>query len=415
MNRTLRVVYIIGSFPLLTTTFVDREIETLRRWGVDLKIVSIRRPTAEMIPLSEGQLKLQQDVAYLLPVNWPSFIVGNLYFVLFRPWVYFKTFFYLLTRSHPHLKARLMTFLHFAEGVYAAHLLRGQTFDQLHAHFVDRAAVVAMVVSRFLKVPYSLTAHANDIYVKPALLYEKVAGAKFVTTCTGYNYTYLQRLIGNDRLNGKLHLAYHGLDLTNYQPSRSQIQGNRPLVLSIGRLTEKKGFFHLIAACRFLKDRGYGFVCHIVGEGHLRRELQTRITELRLEGTVILCGAMSHEAVIDKYRQATLFVLPCIVAPDGDRDGIPNVLAEAMAMELPVVSTNHSGIPELVQDKVNGFLVPPNDENALTDALAQLLDNPALCKELGERGRQKVLEDFDVERNVRRLYYLFVGGGAKDA
>jgi glycosyltransferase involved in cell wall biosynthesis len=180
----------------------------------------------------------------------------------------------------------------------------------------------------------------------------------------------------------------------------------------VGRLTAKKGFTYLIAACKELEEQGYDFECHIVGEGPLRSELEAQIAGLGLESSFTLCGALPHQAVIEKYRQATLFVLPCIVARDGDRDGIPNVLIEAMAMQVPVVSTDHSSIPELVQSSVTGLLVPPKDKKALAEALALLLNNRSLCQEMGRRGRQKVLEDFDVDRNVRRLYDLFVNGSA---
>ena len=406
MNKTLRLVYIIGTYPLLSTTFIDREIKILRQWGLDLQLVAIRRPGG-ILPLSAEQQKLQRGAIYLLPVDWSNFVIGHLFFALFRFRAYFGTLFYLLTQPHPDLRARFMTLLHFAEGVYAAHLLRGQLLGQLHAHFVDRAAVVALVSSRLLNVPYSLTAHARDIYVKPVLLHAKISEAKFITTCTAYNQAYLLQMIGEE-LNGKLYLAYHGLYLDDYQPSSSQPQRDRPLILSVGRLTEKKGFPYLIAACRRLKEQGYDFACHIVGEGPLRQELETLIAQLGLEDTITLCGAMPHEDVIEKYKKAMIFVLPCILSKDGDRDGIPNVLLEAMAMQVPVVSTRHSGIPELVQDRVNGLLVPPGDEEALTIALAELLDNPDLRGKLGQRGRQKVVKDFDVERNARHLFDLFV-------
>jgi len=243
--------------------------------------------------------------------------------------------------------------------------------------------------------------------VGPVLLREKLAEAEFITTCTGYNHAHLSQVMG-DELNGKLYLIYHGLDLACYRPASSPLRGNRPLLLSVGRLTEKKGFPYLVSACRGLKDRGYDFSCHIVGEGPLRQQIETQIALLELEDTITLCGAIPHRDVIKEYEQATLFVLPCITARDGDRDGIPNVLIEAMAMQLPVVSTRHSGIPELVEDRVSGWLVPPNNEDALTDTLARLIDNPDLCTLLGRHGRQKVQEDFDVERNVQRLFDLFV-------
>jgi len=405
-GKRVRLIYIIGTYPGLTTTFIDREIKGLRQWGLDLQVVSIRRP-AESAPLSTEQRELGQDVIYLLPVNKVHFIGGHIYFALFRPQAYFKTLFYLLTQPYPDLKAWLMTWLHFAEGVYAAFLLRERPLDQLHAHFADRAAVVALVASHLLNVPYSLTAHANDIYVKPILLRAKVSEAKFVCTCTRYNQAHLLRIMG-ENLKDKLHLVYHGLDLTDYQPPLSRRQSNCPLILSVGRLTEKKGFSYLINACCRLKERGYHFTCHIVGEGPLRQELETLITHLGLEDTVVLCGAIPHTDVIEEYRQAALFVLPCIVALDGDRDGIPNVLIEAMAMEVPVVSTCHSGIPELVQDRSNGILVPPGDLETLAGALAELLGDPELRRSFGQRGRKRVQEDFDAEHSMRRLVDLFV-------
>lgn len=404
--KALRLIYIIGTYPGLTTTFIDREIKTLRQLGANLEVVAVRRPPAN-VSLSAEQQMLQQDVSYLLPVKSLTFGVANLYFALLHPFVYLKTLIYLFTRPHSELKSRYKTLLHFFEGVYAAYLLRARTFDQIHAHFVDRAAVVALVASRLLNKPYSLTAHANDIYVQPILLPEKIKEAKFVTTCTAYNKAHLVQQLGH-QLNGKLHLLYHGLDLARYQPSPADSsQADIPLLLSIGRLTEKKGFIHLVAACRCLAERGYKFVCHIVGEGPLREVLQQQIDQLGLGDKMILCGPLPLEAVIAKYRQAVLFVLPSVLAKNGDRDGIPNVLIEAMAMQLPVVSTHLSGIPELVQDRVNGLLVPPGDEQALTNALAELLDKPELRTELGQAGRCTVMRDFDAERNGQRLLDLF--------
>jgi glycosyltransferase involved in cell wall biosynthesis len=267
--------------------------------------------------------------------------------------------------------------------------------------------LMALVAGRLLGIPYSVTAHARDIYVRPVLLRAKLLEAKFVCTCTDYNRVCLSQTMGEE-LNDRLHLVYHGLDLDDFTPPAPRLQSHLPVILSVGRLTEKKGFVYLIHACRLLKNREYSFQCHIVGEGPLRRELENLVTEFGLQDTVALCGAVPHTKVIEEYRQAALFVLPCIMASDGDRDGIPNVLIEAMAMELPVVSTCHSGIPELVQAGKNGILVPPGDTEALAGALAELLDRLDLRQALGQRGRQTVLENFDVERNVRRMFDLFV-------
>lgn len=400
-----RLTYIIGTYPSLTTTFIDREILAARRSGVDVRILSIRRSTSQ---LSAEQERLRQDVTYLLPVAWLAFVAGHLRLAIFDAWVYWGTLIYLLTRRHPSLRARLMTLLHFAEGVYAAHLLRHIPGDQLHAHFVDRAATVALVASRLLRIPYSVTAHANDIYVSPVLLSEKLGAASSVITCTGYNQAHLVKL-GAGSFDDKVNCIYHGLDLHHYQPSDADRSG-KPLLLSVGQLKEKKGLNYLIDACRCLQQRGYDFECQIVGAGPLRSQLEAQIREAGLAAMVRLCGALPHAEVIEKLRQANVFVLPCVLSANGDRDGIPNALLEAMAMQLPVISTAISGIPEVVSDGVNGLLVSPADAEALATALARLLDDAALRRDLGLAGRQTVVEQFDVEWNVRRMLAACTAG-----
>ncbi len=397
----MSLIYIVGTYPLLTTTFIDREIRILRQWGVDLEIVAIRRPPADT-PLSKDQRELQQGVVYLLPIAWLSLILSHLHFAFLHPRGYLQTLVYLLTRPHANRGARLKTLLHFGEGVYAAYLVRKRRFRELHAHFADRAATVALVAGRLLGKPYSLSIHAAaDIFVDPVLLREKIMGARHVVTCTLYNKSHMEALVGRD-LSDRMSHIHHGLDLAKYRPSRPNANGC-PLILAVGQLAERKGFVQLIQACRDLKDQGYLLRCHIVGRGPQRQELQDLIARSSLEDTVTLCGALPHEEVIERYRQATMFVLPCIRSKDGNMDGIPNVLAEAMAMQVPVISTRVSAIPELLKDQVNGLLVPPEDHAALVAAMARLLDEAALREELGRNGRQSILDSFDVERNVRRF------------
>jgi glycosyltransferase involved in cell wall biosynthesis len=407
VERPLRLVYVIGTYPLLTTTYFDREVKALRQWGVDLQILAVRRQDPN-IPLSADQRRaLQEGVIYLLPVGWFSFVISQLYFAILHPQRYFKTLIYLLTRPHPQGKARyltprFMTFLHFVEGVYAAYLLRGRVFEELLAHAADRAATITLVASRLLDRAYCLSIHAGQaIFVNPVLLSEKIMGARHVVTCTASNKTYLENVSGQD-LSHKMSCVHHGLDLTQFQPQPPNSNG-QSTILSVGRLSEKKGLVHLIRACRMLKDQGDDFTCHIVGEGPQRAELEDLIGLLSLGDTVILHGALPHEEVIEHYRQATMFVLPCVKSEDGDVDGIPNVVAEAMAMQLPVVSTDISAIPELVEDQVNGLLVPSEDDNALVAAMASLLNDPALRERLGQKGRQSIVDSFDVNQNVHQF------------
>lgn len=402
MLRTpLALVYIIGTYPGLTTTFIDREITMLRRWGVDLQVVAIRRPSAGT-PLGEDQQRLQQGVTYLFPIAWVTLVLSQLYFGLLRPRRYWGTLAYLLTRPHRSGRARVMTVLHFAEGVYAAYLLRNRPFHEVHSHFVDRAATVALVVGRLLGKPFSASIHAGpDIFVEPVLLREKILAARHVATCTLFNKTTVVEIAGQDVRNKISHI-HHGLDLKKYPPAAAPPPG-RPLILSVGQLAERKGFAHVIRACAELKARGYEFCCHIVGRGPQHDELRALINGLNLEDSVVLCGALPHEQVVNKYREATMFVLPCLRSPSGDMDGFPNVLAEAMAMQVPVVSTDLSAIPELLTDQVNGLMVPSGDQHALVAAMARLLDDPALRRQLGSAGRQQIIDRFDVEQNVRRF------------
>jgi hypothetical protein len=351
----LNVAYIIGTYPTSTTTFIDREIHVLRRLGVDLQVISIRRPVNDLSPQQENQA----GIHYLLPVDIGVLVWNHLRLITSRPRVYLRTFVHLLTRPHPTLRARLRTIMHFGLGVHTSELLRQRyPCDHIHAHFVDRAALVALIAGRLLDRPFSATAHANDIYVDPVLLSEKIAQAKFIATCTQYNKSHL--LAVPSTKPGRLRCIYHGFD------------------------------------------------CWIAGDGPLRHALEAKIAELSLQHSVSLLGSLPHEAVIEKYSQATIFVLPCVTGSDGDRDGIPNVILEAMALGLPVVSTRHSGIPEAIEDGHSGLLVTPGDSTALADSLAQLIADEGLRKRLGCCARQKIIETFDVEVNVKKLLAEFI-------
>ncbi len=395
--KKFSLVYIIGTYPGLTTTFIDREIRALQQQGVNVRVIAIRKPHTI---LSSDQEELQRKTNYLIPIAWIKFIVSHLRFVIQKPSIYFGTLFELIRNPHPDLSTRLKTVLHFIEGVYAAQLIAEYHCDHLHAHFVDRASTVAFVAGRLLNLPYSVTAHANDIYINPILLPLKLSQASFVATCTDYNRQHLQKIVP---LNVKLHRLYHGLDLETYQPNPDQSTHLIPTITAVGQLKEKKGFQYLLKACQILKSKDYIFNCQIIGEGSLREELEQQIHELSLENFVVLRGALPHESVIEEYQHSTMFVLPCMTGSDGDRDGIPNVILEAMAMQLPVISTQHSGIPEVIKSGVNGLLVPPADEQALAHAIARLIDDPFLRTQFGQFGRRTVTERFNSMQNAGRL------------
>jgi glycosyltransferase involved in cell wall biosynthesis len=299
--------------------------------------------------------------------------------------------------------------VHLAAGVRAARD-EGDPIDHIHAHFAHDPALVALLAHRLTGVPFSLTAHARDLYGIPArTLAARTEAAAAVVTCCRANVDYLHDTVGASAL-----LVHHGVDLERYRPALGDGAAGVPTILSVGRLVEKKGFSDLLTACARLRDEGLSFRCTIHGDGPLRDELVRLRDDLGLDGTVTLAGARSPAELVPTFQAADVFALTPVVTPDGDRDGVPNVLVEAMACGVPVVSTTVGGIPELVADGENGLLAPAHDPAGIARHLGTLLRDPAQRVRLGANGRSTVEERFDARVAARRLASLF-GALGKEA
>jgi glycosyltransferase involved in cell wall biosynthesis len=315
-------------------------------------------------------------------------------------------------RSTP-FNQRLAGVQYFWHAGWLARAFEQDGITHLHAHFAHVPASVAHVVHLLTGLPYSVTAHAKDIYTSPPdRLAIRLRAARFVVTCTGYNAQYLAGLMGTAAAQ-RLHRIYHGVDLHRFGPNSCtapdpRTPGDTPTILAVGRLVEKKGYPYLIDACRLLIDRGYDVRLRIVGAGEMKDALRRHIAEVGLDERVELLGARSQDEVIELYRTATVFTLPCVVLDNGDRDGIPNVLVEAMRVGLPVISTAVSGIPELVVDEETGLLVPPRDAQALASALGRLLDDAELRARLAAGAAHRVAHEFDLAANAAMLKALLV-------
>jgi glycosyltransferase involved in cell wall biosynthesis len=394
-------------YPTLTQTFVYREVQALRAAGLQIETFSTWRPAAG--ELSAEARPLVDDTYYLFPLRLPAFAAAQLRFLVTRPRAYLGTLGFCLRRDQQSLGRAVRAIGHFLQGVYLAAEVQRRGLGHLHAHFARNAATLALVVSRLTGISFSFTAHANDLFVAPTMLADKILAARFIVAISAYNRGVLDDTLPAPDTLAKIHVVHCGLDVRRFAPGvAGRAAANQPpLILSVGQLVEKKGLPYLVQACAQLEQRGYQFRCVIVGRGPQEAQLRQMIHAAGLADCVQLAGPVFQEQLAPYLAKAQVFVLPCVVARDGDRDGIPVSLMEAMAMELPAVSTQVSGIPELIAHEQTGLLVPPRDADALAEALARLLDDPALRRQLGQAARARVMEAFDLETNARMLLNLF--------
>jgi len=299
------------------------------------------------------------------------------------------------------------TFKHLLQaGLLVQQLLPGSGVVHLHAHFAHSPTSVALFAAQLSGLPFSFTGHAKDIYTSdPAQLAEKLRLARFAITCTEANRSHLRRL-ADARV--PIHRVYHGIDVELFG-ARPAENGCRPpfRLLTVARLTAKKGLPTVYRAIRRLRDRGVNLEHVLIGDGEERSRILKLIDELGLSDAARWIGTQPHGVVIDHYRQADAFVLGCEVAPNGDRDGIPNVLLESMAVGVPVVATAVSAIPELVEDGRTGLLVPPKDPAGLADAVERVITDASLRSRLIPAARRQVQRHFDNRKLIEQLVDIY--------
>lgn len=433
-HRAGRVAYIIGTFPALTETFVVREIKALEAAGTEVELFSLRRPSACDTQAEGGDLVPRTSYGPSLADRrlWEA----NVRALRRAPARYLKTLGALLVGAalNPVHCVKSLGLLLIA--VAFAERMRDRGVTHVHAHWATYPTTAAYVAARLLDIRYSFTAHAHDATAIRSLIREKIRRAAFVVTCTAWTQAWLGRL--EPAARDKIVLNYHGVPLDRFAPEH----GTRPArtrrftIVSCGSLYPRKGFPYLLEACRILRDRGRALDCVIVGEGPMRPRLQTFIDRHGLAACVRLVGAVAPAEVVRYYREADLFVLACVTACLGWRDvvtdlvlalevgpaipfrpwmdGMPNVLLEAMATEVPVVSTYVGGIPELIESDRNGVLVREKDPEALAAAIDGLIRDPDRRRALAVAGRAAVVERFDRGRNIHQLVDIFTAGSADD-
>lgn len=395
------VAYVMSRFPKLSETFILTEILALERRGVCVELYPLLHERARSTHPEAERLAAG---AHYLPFLSPAVFASQAYWLRRRPRAYLGALRDVAKGTFGSLNFFVGGLAIFPKVAHAARLMESSgTVVHVHCHFSNHPAVAGLVLGRLTGLPYSFTAHGSDLHVERRMLREKVAGAAFVATVSEYN----RRLIVSEcrgRFADKVYVIRAGIDTTLFAPSGSRQPRSGPLrIVCVGTLHEVKGQAHLVEACRLLVADGTDVTCRLVGDGADRRLLARRIEEAGLAGRVVLAGAATRPEVAAELARADVLVAPSVPTRGGRREGIPVALMEAMSCGLPVVASDLSGIPELVQDGVTGLLTEPGDAARIAAALRRLLEDPALRRRLGSAGRERILAAFDVERSAAQL------------
>lgn len=415
-----RVAYLVSGFPAVSHTFIARELDALRARGVDVVTMAIRKASADQL-LSAADRRLADETFSVLPLDTARFLIAHLRAAATRPRRYVATLRLALGMSAGGVRANVWQLFYFAESILVWSECRRRDVRHVHAHFANVASAVALLATEFGKpdgCAWSFTMHGPTEFddVRRYALADKVRHASFVACISDFCRSQLLKLVDPQHWD-KLEIVRCGLDAREVRalPLRAEVSGTprdgAPLrVLCVGRLVPEKGALVLLEAMAELKRRGVEVVAVLVGDGPDRGELEHAARRLGVSRQLTFTGPLTGSRVAVLYREVDVFCLPSF------SEGLPVVLMEAMANELPVVTTRIAGVTELVDDGVSGLLAPPGRADAIADAIERLAADPQLRARLGSAGRERVLRDYDVRRSAERLESLFTsrGAGARD-
>lgn len=377
MSSADRITAIIASqFPETYETFVIRELNALADSGFPMQIYSLKKCRDRIRhPEAEALASKTVTLAWNDPAVWLRSLIG----FIRSPFRALGSLVWVLRFERSSWSSFAKALLIWGQSLAIAQRMRKDGIGHIHAHWATMPTTSAVIISRLLDVPFSFTAHAWDIFVRNTSLREKIRLSRAVITCTKFNREALCELC--PEAADKIHLNYHGVNIAKFASRSREIEPPLqtqapPQFLSIGRFVEQKGYPDLVDAYRILKERSVPFTAIIIGEGPLEEMIKKRIADAGLDNHVTLTSGKTQQELRALYHRSYAFVLPCVIAPNDDRDGIPNVILEAMAAGLPIVSTTVSGVPEAVIHTKTGLCVSPHSPAELADALRTLIDNP---------------------------------------
>ncbi len=394
-----RIAFVFSQFPCYDETFILREMDQLKSNGLNFFIYSIKRCKDRIV---HDDAKELIGLTRYLPLFSLQIFFINLFSMLRHPFSYIMTFLEVFIGNIKSTNFFIKTIGLWPQAVAFAYQARKDKISHVHGQWATYPATFAFVISKLNDIPFSFTGHAHDIYLDTTMLAKKIREAKFVVTCTEDNKRYLKKIA-----KGRIVVNYHGVDLTRFAvDNKPKTVDHRSFsILSVGSLLECKGFDILIDACKILQDRRIDFKCVIAGGGPLEEKFKLHAEHNGLDAKIIFIGYITQDKLIPYYKEADVFALPVRLDIHW---GIPNVLIEAMAVRLPVVTTALPSIPELIEDGKGGFIVPEKDSQALADRLMLLAKNNALRKQVGEAGYRVVQEKFNIHKNALKFRELFM-------
>lgn len=392
----MKIGYLVSDYSAPSHTFVRREVAALRLRGLEIKAFSVQ-PAAR-----EGEAES------LLGRSLHTYVAAIAVMLATRPGRFLSTWRLALRHRVGGLRALIWSQFHFVEALLLARRLRAERIEHLHNHFANSGAAVGMLAAHCANVPWSLTLHGISETDAPAgaLLAAKIERARFVACASYFMQAQAMRLVAPAQWK-KMHIIRCGIDLAALpkgQKARSE-RGTVPRLVAVGRLSPEKGYAGLLSALAALAAEGREFSLTIVGGGPSAGEIRDEAAALGLEDRIEFTGPLPERSTLARMAEADIFVLPSLM------EGLPVVLIEALALELPVVASRVAGIPELVEEDVTGRLFTPSDWGDLKRALARLVDDRKAWKRLGEAGRRRVADDYQAHSSAARMARLFTGLG----
>jgi len=390
-----KIGYVVKRYPRYSETFIVNEILAHESVGIEIDIFSLRTP---------NDTHFQNIISQ---VNAPVFYLPSSGIKATEFWQVLNDSSTLLPGLlSAHEKAKDCDAYEVYQAILLAREVDLRGINHLHAHFASLASTVTRLAASFAGIAYTLTAHAKDIYqedVRYDELKQKFYDAAAVITVSDYNVKYLKEHY--DVPQERIKRIYNGLALDQF-PYKSPVK-REPTIIAVGRLVEKKGFSNLVKACANLSGKGINYNCKIIGTGELEDDLRSQIEQLGLQEKVLMLGPQPQCEVIKLIHEASVLAAPCIIANDGNRDGLPTVLLEAMALGTPCVSTNVTGIPEIIEDEVTGLIVEQDDLIGLTEEIERLLVDAGLREKISISARQLIEKEFEIFRNTENLRAIF--------